>query len=841
MLEGIEKREGKQARHKEPEDPAAKRASARAVWKDARERGFGNPAEFIRHLVSGGGEDSTHDGSLSQFYAHASDLASVLHDAKPGCLDDFVAKRHADILRIEASQLKAHFSRNPQVSLSKLLQDFSLDNLAKELPVVAPTLWELLRIVGEPVRPEIGATKQSTRRDPDMIRTTIFAMLAISLSQRANTFQTVIGLFLIGSGVAKKTVEVLSHAGFCASYSTILEHIGTLSNEATQVYRKVMLECMCSIVWDNLNIAFRVEAQRMDSQNHFDNGTTATLIALRDPATGARVPHGTLPLDMKPPRTSSKSIESWTVEQTALTHSDAIILEQCSLWQLRQLAIDVIPSLSHLKSSLEPCPTVEQIKVHKTEQYPLPALHEDESSIDGTLSVYKALFKAVGVDSGEKVQSHGLFFLDGDQLTESLINKLESARRNGNDEIESFLSVIRRFGGFHAKMAGCRAVVNEHWNKHGATSGLWFENNQTLQRKNMVAGWEKQKATRWKVSHELIELSIRGHILDALRISCGHEDIDTWALFASKDDFNTVTRAAYDNLFTTMAYEEATDHIKRDTTFENSILQNRDMLWYVVLVNSVRAGDIGRVILVYRVWMVMMRTPKTMPKYADAFFKTFARLDLFPATLRTFFLHNWLVNITGLPNRFKEIDLLQEHLNFWAKIIYNAKGVNRTWEWLAKVTVCIYALRDAMRTVQKAYKIPEYGLLHTVPDMAREVGMIADVLRTKRVQEYAESRPNEDVRPVRDLYAEGSKNANTRKALTKFTAEQRRARVDGFLAPGSQPAAVVTIVDIEDDAIEEPYNIDLEDLEMDPDEAAAYDNLDFVRERGMDMVGDMLD
>jgi hypothetical protein len=34
------------------------------------------------------------------------------------------------------------------------------------------------------------------------------------------------------------------------------------------------------VIWDNLNIAFRVGEQRKASKDHFDNGTTATLIPL---------------------------------------------------------------------------------------------------------------------------------------------------------------------------------------------------------------------------------------------------------------------------------------------------------------------------------------------------------------------------------------------------------------------------------------------------------------------------------------------------------------------------------------------------------------------------------
>ena len=65
------------------------------------------------------------------------------------------------------------------------------------------------------------------------------------------------------------------------------------------------------------------------------------------------------------------------------------------------------------------------------------------------------------------------------------------------------------------------------------------------------------------------------------------------------------------------------------------------------------------------------------------------------------FLMNWLANLSGKAGGFKEMDLLQEHQNFWAKVcsvfnvivpmliwlqtIYNAKGSNCSWKWLAMV------------------------------------------------------------------------------------------------------------------------------------------------------------
>ena len=31
-------------------------------------------------------------------------------------------------------------------------------------------------------------------------------------------------------------------------------------------------------------------------------------------------------------------------------------------------------------------------------------------------------------------------------------------------------------------------------------------------------------------------------------------------------------------------------------------------------------------------------------------------------------MNNWLLNPTGKPNSFVEIDLMQEHLNYWIKV-----------------------------------------------------------------------------------------------------------------------------------------------------------------------------
>ncbi|KAL1750636.1 hypothetical protein FB107DRAFT_294459 [Schizophyllum commune] len=646
--------------------------------------------------------------------------------------DSWAIQRLVPILKSEGQRIKEIMSRgrDQELPLSEMLRTFSMDTLGDELKRDAPTIWALLCTAS-------GVQEDATtpQRDPKIVFTTMCAMMAVLQSQRANDYQTTLGLFLLASGSAKREIEVLAHAGLCTSYPTILDHLKQLSAEATTQYNELIKSTSCMLK----------DAQRMGSTDHFDNGTTATVIPLFDPTTAANVPHGTLPFSLNPPRQSRKLDVPYEPQDLFPTAEESRVLSGCCLWQIQQIAMDHIPNLARLRGDVGPCPVVEQIPVHTTKQYPLPAMQIDESSIDGTMKVMLTIFENLGMTNADWVK-HGLLFVDGDLLTMLLVDKLQTARRNSADDVEALRFMIQRFGLFHCKMAAGRMVVNEHWGKPNSEwpGSLWWTNTQ-LGRKNMAAGWKGRKATPWKQSHELINITLAAHVKDAFRIHCG-PDLEAWSAKASVADFETVARVVLDKPFSTHAVDDLRrlPPEVRDHAYENIILFNRDALFYVEFTHAIKRGDIGRVLSVLRLWGIMMRGVGAMPKYADVIFETLGRLRQYPTELRRLFLHNWLVNLTGRSDGFKEVDLMQEHQNFWAKIIYMAKGSNKSWDWLALVTVCIFTLRDAMRTVQSAFNIPHYGITHTVPAMTREVQALADLLEQEALQSYVPNRPGND-------------------------------------------------------------------------------------------------
>ncbi|KAH9165155.1 hypothetical protein EDB89DRAFT_2077212 [Lactarius sanguifluus] len=98
-------------------------------------------------------------------------------------------------------------------------------------------------------------------------------------------------------------------------------------------------------------------------------------------------------------------------------------------------------------------------------------------------------------------------------------------------------------------------------------------------------------------------------------------------------------------------------------------------------------------------------------------------------------LNNWLVNPTGKVNSFVELDLMQEHLNYWIKNYYQAHGSGASWEWLATISPCIEILQQLA---------------------TEDIKILMDSLEQNNVYEEVLSRTlGDDESPAPDVIGEG--------------------------------------------------------------------------------------
>ncbi|KAJ3531453.1 hypothetical protein NMY22_g8150 [Coprinellus aureogranulatus] len=556
---------------------------------------------------------------------HGVELHSFIHLRQPKASEEWACKQLSGILEKEARRLTDVFKPPPGSTVSDILESFSMDGLLEQAKTAAPMLFLSLSTL-------TGFDESSDgRKDKDVVLGTVFAILAQCRNERASHFQTVLCVYLLACGATRSLFEVLNHAGLSLSYDAAIRKLKSLAFENLEELCRLAKEKKFMIVWDNINIAFRVGQQRTDNKDHFDNGTTSTFI----PVFGAA--RGDNPLDHLPSRTTRKI--TFDYHPTALLPSTTAILEveEMQLWHIREILLDAYPDLrAQFKDADLSPPSVDSIPLHKTKQYPLPAAFIDESTIDGTLDIIDhILFRTLGMSEAD-IKEHGVILAHGDQLTVSLIETASGSRRDDKKLVDNPSRFLKpQLGLFHAKMAGTRCTVNQHWGTPNSKA-LWslWRMSMLLGRKAMSVGWNAKQEPPFRPSMELmIDLVLPANILDGFRLHCGRDDgnLNAWVKsIRSLSSIRTVAKKILENNCSARRVSKlrSLPPIDRDLVHENITLFNRDALLLLILRAAVKHGDIGSVVNILSYWMVMFRGTGKMPKYADMLYNTLMQLKL---------------------------------------------------------------------------------------------------------------------------------------------------------------------------------------------------------------------
>ncbi|KAJ7869595.1 hypothetical protein B0H14DRAFT_3579250 [Mycena olivaceomarginata] len=769
------------------------------VLNAVKDAGYKTLHEFLTDLMVT--KDQHQSSQVSQMLInHGHELLDLIRARQPELVSEWITRVAGEILKDEGAKLAQHLRPPQGQGVSTTLANFSLERILADAEYIAPTLCFLLRSLAR----EDGedGTQKDKRGNIDLVVTTVICMLSQTRNEKSSEYQTTMSFYLLACGATRSQFEVLNHAGICLSYRSTLRKVKDLGQERLAAVRKTAHERMFMLIWDNLNFAFRVVQQRLGSNDHFDNGTTATLVVLWG------VVAGDLPLDILPPRKTRLPVLDFTADDLLPSLKDVQELEALHHWHIEDILVEAYPVLrTRFADSISKPPSILLIPVHVTEHATLPAMEIDESSMDGTIDLFSTIFRGSLKMTEDDIKRHGVVICAGDQLSASLFDKVAASRRNDIDLLDNLGRYGKeQLGIFHAKVAGTRMTVNEHWGTPNSKA-LWslWKMNSLLGRKAITAGWKSKKLPPFRPAYELmIDLILPANILDGFRIFCPCDTVEEWV--ESVPDWQSIRDLAVKvhqqlcsaHQVSKLRRQPAT---KRDPIYENINLFNRDALTLLALRSAIKRGDIGGVLC------------SMHPK------------------LRHAYLMNWLANLSGTLLGFKEMDLLQEHQNFWLKVIYNAKGSNRSWQWLGMISVSIFALRDVIRRVQLDYKIPHNGKSHTNPSKIEDIRVVRDYLELHKLQSVCPERADNDlVVPARDLRETGAAYANTARAFKMFRPDTRKAANLGT-ANGSARADE----EVDDEEVANPDNygqdidLDLGDLALDEEEfPAGIEPSDFV-------------
>ncbi|KAJ7268858.1 hypothetical protein B0H12DRAFT_1096990 [Mycena haematopus] len=194
---------------------------------------------------------------------------------------------------------------------------------------------------------------------------------------------------------------------------------------------------------------------------------------------------------------------------------------------------------------------------------------------------------------------------------------------------------------------------------------------------------------------------------------------------------------------------------KGDMVFENAVLFLRDALLTREFADAIKTGDSGRVLIILRMWAFCYRG-NGRSKYAHEMLHLLHNLMcVWTKELRYIVLQNWLANPRGKPLSFVEIDLIQEHLNFWIKKIYKADGAGHSWDWLSLISPCVDILRQLATKINVDLGARQ-GSKHATPDLEEDIDALMDSLAEHEVYvEKAGRVLDDDEKPVPDVLSVG--------------------------------------------------------------------------------------
>ncbi|KAJ7261191.1 hypothetical protein C8J57DRAFT_1134546, partial [Mycena rebaudengoi] len=122
------------------------------------------------------------------------------------------------------------------------------------------------------------------------------------------------------------------------------------------------------------------------------------------------------------------------------------------------------------------------------------------------------------------------------------------------------------------------------------------------------------------------------------------------------------------------AAAESVNVSKGDQCLATTVNFIRMTFWYLELCSATAEGDIGRVFEVIKLLRFSFWGAGST-NYGNELLELACNfLFEFPTALRIAVLNNYLVNSKGLRGCWLELDLLQEHFNFWIKRLFNSKS-----------------------------------------------------------------------------------------------------------------------------------------------------------------------
>ncbi|KXN82724.1 hypothetical protein AN958_02062 [Leucoagaricus sp. SymC.cos] len=794
----IRKKARKRAEEKKQEETKQEKAAEQKqydeILKDmeAKNIRFGDFLEYVFDPLSYRGNVRWHNlfarpGSVTQFLDW---WAWKYSDSVRKEVSDWAVSFVCKLIRNEMALVTANkFLQTRRTPIGRdILSRLSFTGMHDTLSKMAPVTIEVVKSAVTAPRAEIKHSFRRRMKTQTVVTSVILTCLG-EYSQANNLFKRGIGLWLYSTGAQRQTHAVLSSLGITESYSHLVlrrtpqrimttpsqqnldtrdtlstpiqslpagqgsdtvmssqKQLGTLfqlSESMRNEARTVAASGTFGVVYDNINMTLRSAEQVIGRHDSQENGTCATVFPLWK-ADLANLDAGKL-------KDAIQSAPPLTVPDILLSKEEEKSFRQHLIYTILHIIVmhggDCFQRFQKDLNANQPS-TNETIEVHKTPLYPLPAMNIDESTIIGNAQVDEAIVKELNLSQQPEFWKR-IHFQAGDQLSLARLRANEMIHAGEENEYNALDFFVLVNGLFYAKIADTHGMLETHF---GSQSDIRIQDPGSLLFHNTHLDHlpiTLSSLPTFRTCRDLVFVSLYAHVLHCLLLITGASSLEECAESITSWDGLVPDMQTQRQSLTSATSEKR----KGDMVFENASLFLRDALILREFTDA-KAGDSGHVILVLKTWALAFHG-NGRTKYAYEMLHTIHNINhVFPPEIRKIVLNNWLANPTGKPNAFVELDLVQEHLNFWIKTFYKSHGSNASWDWLEHVSPCVEVLHKLASDFHATLG-SDQGVKHADANLTKDIQTLMESLDDYDIYQIQPGRVLKGAKPMPDVIAVG--------------------------------------------------------------------------------------
>ncbi|KAJ7261503.1 hypothetical protein C8J57DRAFT_1634506 [Mycena rebaudengoi] len=189
------------------------------------------------------------------------------------------------------------------------------------------------------------------------------------------------------------------------------------------------------------------------------------------------------------------------------------------------------------------------------------------------------------------------------------------------------------------------------------------------------------------------------------------------------------------------AAAELVNFSKGDQCLATTVNFIRMTFWYLELCSATAEGDIGRVFEVIKLLRFSFWGAGST-NYGNELLELACNFLIeFPTALRIAVLNNYLVNTKGLSGCWLELDLLQEHFNFWIKRLFNSKNHSFDSKHLAEVVgLNIHGISSIREQFPGVFGFKQNEGKHPKADTTADINALGFHYRDDQMMRYIAER-----------------------------------------------------------------------------------------------------